>query len=138
MGDKSNIPQFNGASYQAWAFKVRFGMAEKDCHTVAMEWNGMAREPLPAVIVSLTPQEEGALDPLLFRDARATRAAEIVARDAAIADWRKRDLTAQTLILKYLGPSEQMHVRKCLFAHEMWTALKTFYELQGNIEVANA
>ena len=48
------------------------------------------------------------------------------------------DLDAQAFIVKYIGASEQTHIRNCDTAHEMWMALKTFYELQGDIEVANA
>ena len=48
------------------------------------------------------------------------------------------DLDAQAFIVKYIGAYEQTHIRNCDTAHEMWTALKTFYELQGDIEVADA
>ena len=48
------------------------------------------------------------------------------------------DLKAQSFIVKYLGASEHTHVRNCTYAWEMWVALKSFYELQGEIEVANA
>ena len=40
--------------------------------------------------------------------------------------------------MKYLGASEHTHVRNCTYAWEMWAALKSFYEYQAEIEVANA
>ena len=40
-------------------------------------------------------------------------------------------------IVKHLGPSELTHVTDCTTAAEMWEALKTFYQVQGAIEIAN-
>ena len=40
--------------------------------------------------------------------------------------------------MKYLGSSEQTHVRHYDFAYQIWDALKSYYNLQGEIEVANA
>ena len=44
----------------------------------------------------------------------------------------------EAFIVKYLGSSEQTHVRSCDYAFQMWDALKKYYNLQGEIEVANA
>ena len=44
------------------------------------------------------------------------------------------DLDAQA----FIRASEQTHITSCDTAHEMWMSLKTFYEFQGDIEVANA
>ena len=70
--------------------------------------------------------------------ARNENAAEINAREADIHTWLDMDLDAQAFIVKYIGASEQTHIRNCDTAHEMWQSLKTYYELQGDIEVANA
>ena len=41
-------------------------------------------------------------------------------------------------IVKHHQTGELTHVRNCETAAEMWDALKTFYDLQGAIEIANA
>ena len=38
----------------------------------------------------------------------------------------------------FLGDSEHTHTRNFQFAYEMWDSLKSFYKLQGKIEVLNA
>ena len=48
------------------------------------------------------------------------------------------DLDAQTFLVKYIGASEQTLIKNCDIAYEMSTALKTYHELQGDIEIANA
>ena len=40
-------------------------------------------------------------------------------------------------IVKRLGPSELTHVTDCTRAAGMWEAVKTFYMVQGAIEIAN-
>ena len=40
-------------------------------------------------------------------------------------------------IVKHLGPSELTHVTDCTTPAGMWEALKTFYMVQGAIEIAN-
>ena len=132
------IPQFTGAAYQSWAFKLQFGLVEKDLHTVVCDFKGRARKPCPAVIGRLT-QGELLLLPAGVRTAtEQDRDADIDVRDAEIESWMDKDLKAQAFIVRYLGASEQTHVRNCDFAYQMWDALKTFYSLQGEIEIANA
>ena len=41
-------------------------------------------------------------------------------------------------IVKHLQTGELTHVRNCETAADMWDALKTFYDIQGAIEIANA
>ena len=50
----------------------------------------------------------------------------------------EKDLDAQAFIVKYLGNNEQTHVRYCDFSNQMWDALESYDNLQGEIEIANA
>ena len=136
--DKTNIPQFNGAAYSTWALKIQFGLVEKRLITVVCDFKGRARVICPARIM---PLAQGALLLLPLADravARDENGLDISAREAEIEKWLDMDLDAQAFIVKYIGASEQTHIRNCDTAHEMWTALETFYQLQGDIEVANA
>ena len=139
MTDRSTIPQFTGAAYQGWAYKVQYGLIEKELHSVVFAFRGRPRTPCPALIPLLTQGEISAPNP---PDARVAAARdnerEISVRNVAIENWLDLDLKAQSFIVKYLGASEHTHVRNCTYAWEMWAALKSFYELQGEIEVANA
>ena len=136
--DKTHIPQFDGASYTTWALKIQFGLVEKRLITAVCDFKGRARVVCPARIM---PLAQGDLLLLTLEErvaARDENTAEIAARETEIQIWMDMDLDAQAFIVKYIGASEQTHIRNCDTAHEMWTALKTFYELQGDIEVANA
>ena len=136
--NKYTIPQFTGAAYQSWAFKLQFGLVEKDLHTVVCDFKGRTRKPCPAVIERLTQGELLLLAATARNASQQDRDSDIIARNVEIEAWMDRDLKAQAFIVKYLGASEQTHVRNCDFAYQMWDALKTFYSLQGEIEVANA
>ena len=136
--DKTNIPQFNGAAYTTWALKIQFGLVEKRLISAVCDFKGRARVICPARIM---PLAQGDLLLLSLEDrviARDENGVDIIARETEIEKWLDMDLDAQAFIVKYIGASEQTHIRNCNTAHEMWTALKTFYELQGDIEVANA
>ena len=95
MADKKNmIPQFTGAAYQSWAFKLQFGLVEKDLHTVVCDFKGRVRKPCPAVIERLT-QGELQLLPAAVRTASSQdRLTDIDVRDAEIETWMERDLKA--------------------------------------------
>lgn len=139
MTDRSTIPQFTGAAYQGWAYKVQYGLIEKELHSVVFAFRGRPRTPCPALI---TPLTQGELSDTYPPDARVAALRdnefEISQRNIDIDLWLDLDLKAQSFIVKYLGASEHTHVRNCNYAWEMWAALKSFYELQGEIEVANA
>ena len=132
--DRSTIPQFTGAAYQSWAYKVQFGLIEKEVHSVVFNFRGRARTPCPVVIEPLSHQALLTLD----EDAIDQQKAEVKTREDEIDAWMTMDLKAQSFIVKYLGASEHTHTRSCQFAYEMWDSLKSFYELQGEIEVSNA
>ena len=104
--NKSTIPQFTGAAYQSWAYKLQFGLVEKDLHTVVCDFKGRTRKPCPAVIMRLT---QGELNLMIdtTRDASVLdRDVDIVVRDAEIELWMERDLKAQAFIVRYLGALE--------------------------------
>ena len=58
MSDKSQIPQFTEADYTRWAFKVKYGLADKKRHRVVMDWDNLLRRRRPVVILPLTADEE--------------------------------------------------------------------------------
>ena len=126
---KSMIPQFTGAAYQSWAFKLLFGLVEKELHTGVCDFKGRARKPCPAVIECLTQGEFQLLLAAVRTASTQDRLTDIDVRDAEIETWMDRDLKAQAFIVRYLGPSEQTHVRNCDYAFQMWDALKSFYSL---------
>ena len=77
------------------------------------------------------PLAQGALLLLPLADraiAREENGVDITAREAKIEKWLDMDLDAQAFFVKYIGASEQTHIRNCDTTHEMWTTLKTFYE----------
>ena len=107
MVDKNNIPQFTGAAYQGWAFKVRFGLIEKELHRYVVDFKGRTRIPRPALIEPLT---QAAIDSL-HGDAAARRAAanthqqNVDAINLLVDAWDAQDLKAQAYIVRFLGPS---------------------------------
>ena len=138
MAERSEIHQFNGADYQGCAYKVKYGLIDKDLHTVVFGFGNGARTPCPALITPLTQAD---LDLIAIDDVNR----QMGDNDALVREsqrdydaWIKMDMKAQTFIVKYLGPSEHTHTRHCTYAYQMWESLKSFYELQGEIEVANA
>ena len=135
--DKTHIPQFNGAAYTTWALKIKFGLVEKRLISAVCDFKGRARVICPARVMSLA---HGALLLLPLDDrafSRTENAGEITTREDGIQKWLNMDLDTQALIVKYNGASKQTHIRNYDTAHEMWIALKTLYELQCDIEVAN-
>ena len=62
MTEKSYIPVFTGADYKGWAFKVKFGLADKELHDVVMDWGESPRQAKPVVLPPLTQDELDALD----------------------------------------------------------------------------
>ena len=58
MSDKSQIPQFTGANYTGWAFKVKYGLADKKLHCVVMDWDSLLRRRRPHIVMPLTPDNE--------------------------------------------------------------------------------
>ena len=101
---------------------------------MVFNFRGRARTPCPVVIEPLSHQALLTLD----EDAIDQQKAEVKTREDEIDAWMTMDLKAQSFIVKYLGASEHTHTRNCQFAYEMWDSLKSFYELQGEIEVSNA
>lgn len=135
---KNTIPQFSGSAYQSWAFKLVYGLQEKKLVSFVCEFKGRPRKACPALI---TPLSDPELNAIVLADrgvAIRQKAIEIAACQLTIDEWMESDLDAQAFIVKYLGASEQIHVRNCDFAYQMWDSLKSYYMLQGEIEVSNA
>ena len=130
MADRSTIPQFTGAAYQGWAYKVRYGLMEKDLHSCVFGFRGGARTPCPVLIPLLTQAKLAAL-PSTDVGANAVSANIAVSANSQIDvdAWLLMDMKAQAFIVKYLGASEHTHVRNCAYAYEMWESLRSFYEL---------
>ena len=94
MADKNNIPQLTGAAYQGWAFKVRFGLIEKELHRYVVDFKGRTIIPRPAVIEPLTQATVNSLP----NDAAARRALaeahqqSVNARNLLVDEWDAHDL----------------------------------------------
>ena len=58
MSDRSQIPQFTAADYTGWAFKVKYGLADKKLHRVVMDWDSLLRRCRPDIRMPLTPENE--------------------------------------------------------------------------------
>ena len=136
--NQSKILEFTGSSYTTWALKIQFGLSRERLISAVCDFKGRPRTTCPDRI---NPLAQGALLLLALEDredARNAHTIDMKERDEEIQKWLDMDLGAQSFIVKFLGPSEQTHIRNCDIAHEMWMNLKSFYELQGDIEVANA
>ena len=115
-----------------------YGLHEKKLVDIVCDFKGRTRKPCPALIMHFFDAELNNIDVADRGQVVRERNAEIVASQNLIDAWFDKDLDAQAFIVKYLGSSEQTHVRSCDYAFQMWDALKKYYNLQGEIEVANA
>ena len=103
-----------------------------------MDFKGQRRVVCPDPI---PPLAQGALAliasdaRLAFRDAHTE---SMIARDAEIDQWIEKDIDAQAFLIQYIGTQQQTHVRNCDTAFEMWEKLKSYYQLKGEVEIANA
>ena len=110
----SAIHQFTGADYAGWAYKVRYGLMEKDLYSCVFEFRGEARVPCPVLITLLTQAKldsypRGTNMAEVQRDNNAAHRSSKIAFDA----WMLMDMKAQAFIVKYLGASEHTHTRHC-------------------------
>ena len=107
MSDSSQIPQFTGAVYTGWAFKVKYGLADKKLHCVVMDWDSMPRRCRPDVILPLTPDNElqFAARGIDVDVERLVREQQISQQLLQLEKWDEDNLTAMSYIVKHLGPS---------------------------------
>ena len=135
MSDKSQIPQCTGTDYTGWAFKVKYGLADKKLHRVVMDWDSLLRRRRPEVILPLTPDNElqFTVRGIDVDVERRTREQQIFQQLPQHETWDEENLGAMAYIVKHLGPSELTHVTDCTTAPGMWEELKTFYMVQGAI-----
>ena len=62
MTEKSYIPVFTRADYKGWAFKIKFGLADKELHDIVMDWGKSPRQAEPVVSPPHTQDELDTLD----------------------------------------------------------------------------
>ena len=62
MTEKSYISVFTGADYKGWAFKIKFGLADKELHDTVMDWGESPRQAKLVVFPPLTQDELDAVD----------------------------------------------------------------------------
>ena len=138
MTEKSYIPVFTGAKYKGWAFKIKFGLADKELHDIVMDWGESPRQAKRVVSPPLTQDELDALDAADVAQTVTART-QLIGRQTLVQEaWSKKDIAAMAYIVKHLQKGELTHVRNCETAADMWDALKAFYDIQGAIEIANA
>ena len=113
-----------------------YGLHEKKLVDIVCDFKGRTRKPCPALLMHLSVADLNNID--VADRAVGDRNVVLIASQILIDAWFDKDLDAQAFIVKYLGSSEQTHVRNCDYAFQMWDALKKYYTLQGEIEVANA
>ena len=133
-----NIFQFTGAKYTSWALKVQFGLFQKRLIRTVMDFKGQPRIICPAPI---PPMAQGVLAILPAGDratARDAHTVNIEDRQIEIDKWIEKDLDAQAFLVQYVGTKQQTHIRNCDTAYEMWESLKAYYQLKGDVEIANA
>ena len=133
-----SIMQFTGAGYKDWRTKMEYGLSQKRLISTVQAWRGKPRFVRPTPI-TLMAQGELATIPVTDRPAaRDARDASIIARDLGIEKWEEQDMDAQSFLIQHIGVKQLSHVRNCLTAHEMWEALSAYFQLKGDVEIANA
>ena len=99
MAERSEIHQFNGAAYQGWAYKVKYGLIDNDLHSVVFDFGNGARIPCPALITPLT-QADLALIAVDDVDRRIGDNDALVRGRRNYDAWIKIDMKAQAFIVK--------------------------------------
>ena len=97
MDSKSNIPQFTGAAYNSWAYKIQYGLVEKRLISAVCDFKGRAMVACP---VPITPLAQGVLALLPAPDrtiARDENIYETTKRNSEIEKWLEMDLDAQAI-----------------------------------------
>ena len=138
MENKSNIFQFSVAACTSWALQIHYGLVGKRLITAVYDFKGKTMVACPARI---TPLAQRVLALMFVADraiARDDNLVKITNRECEIEKWLDMDVGAKAFIVKYVGASKSTHITDCNIAHDMWIALKSYYELQGDIEIANA
>ena len=47
-------------------------------------------------------------------------------------------MDAQSFLIQHIGVKQLSHVITCISANEMWESLSAYFELKGDVEIANA
>ena len=115
-----------------------FGLFAKRLINTICEWRGKPRLAKPTPITLLV---QGELALILAADRPAARDArndEIIARNIEIDKWDEQDGDAMSFIILHIGARQLSHVRNCDTAHDMWKSLSAYFQLKGDVELANA
>ena len=92
--ERSTIPIFNGAAYNHWAYRVQYGLIDKELHECVFEFHG-PRIPCPALIPQLTQDELDALPAtVVIADAIRVNVENVRASQALKTAWLKMDMKA--------------------------------------------
>ena len=130
--------RFTGAGYKDWKTKMEYGLSQKRLISTVQAWRGKPRLVRPTPI-TLMAHGELSLIPVADRPAaRDARGESIIARDLEIDKWDEQDMNAQSFLIQHIGVKQLSHVRNCLSANEMWESLSAYFELKGDVEIANA
>ena len=113
MTDKSYIPVFTRADYKGWAFKVKFGLADKELHDIVMDWGESPRQAKPVVFPPLTQDELDALDAADVARPVTARTQLIGPQTLVREAWSKKNIVVIAYIVKHLQTEELTHVRNC-------------------------
>ena len=130
--------QFTGAGYKDWRTKMEYGLSQKRLMSTVQAWRGKPRLVCPTPI---TLMAQGELALILVADRPAARDARdlaIIARDLEIENWEEQDMDAQSFSIQHIGVKRLSHVTNCLTAYEMWESLSAYFQLKGDVEIANA
>ena len=140
MDESSNksIMQFTGAGYKDWRTKMEFGLSQKRLISTVQDWRGKPRF-VPLTPITLMAQGELSLIPAAYRPAaRDARDESIIARDLEIEKWEEQDMDAQSFLIQHIGVKQLSHVINCLTANEIWESLSAYFQVKGDVEIANA
>ena len=91
-----------------------YGLHEKKLVDIVCDFKGRTRKPCPALIMHLSVAKLINFDVADKGQAARERNVEIFSSQILIDAWFDKDLDAQAFIVKYLGSSEQTHVRSVI------------------------
>ena len=117
---------------------MEYGLSQKRLISTVQAWRGKPRLVCPTPITLMT-QGELSLIPVADRPAaRDTRDESIIARDLEIEKWEEQDMDAQSFLIQHIGVKQLSNVKNCLTTYEMWESLSAYFQVKGDVEIANA
>ena len=102
MTENSYIPVFTGGDYEGSAYKVKFGLADKELHDVVMDWGESLRQAKLVVLPPLTQDELNALDAADVARTVTART-QLIGRQTLVREASsKKNIAAMAYIVKHL------------------------------------